>query len=482
VIAAETHAYEELVEDSDMAVFRRGDYWWYEFIFAGRRVRESSKSTSKTVAKAAEQQRKRELEEGFNNFTDNRRERVRTIADLADEYLTAYKLRHPQSAVFAEYAVNHVCRILGGRMFVDCNEGTITLYQNHRLKEGAAPKSVNEEIGFLLRVMGDPGDLLRVRLRKRKMLKLKTGRSIAKAYAVEEKERMLAEAKKARSPHIFPAIMLALNAGIRDAELKNLTWAQMDLAKGYLTVGKSKTEAGEGRTIPLNTALAECMSDYAEWYREKFGKPQPQWYIFPFGKPTPSDPTRPVTTLKTAWNNVRKNAKVEGRWHDNRHTLITDLAESGAGDQTIMDIAGHVSKQMLKHYSHIRMQAKRNALEAIVQKPAAAKASKGKDEAAEGVPTKPPAEVIRGAKAARRSHAQVPVENSNAAMNSKGDYSELPRVTQGFEGVSPQKSPQSAIFEVHRGVKKGRKSKILIGSSGRTRTYNPSVNSRMLCH
>ena len=130
--------------------------------------------------------------------------------------------------------------------------------------------------------------------------------------------------------------------------IRDRTWAQMDLTKGYLTVGKSKTEAGEGRTIPLNTALAECMTEYAEWYRGKFGKPQPQWYLFPFGKPTPSDPTRPVTTLKTAWNNVRKNAKVEGRWHDNRHTLITDLAESGAGDQTIMDIAGHVSKQMLK--------------------------------------------------------------------------------------------------------------------------------------
>jgi hypothetical protein len=63
---------------------------------------------------------------------------------------------------------------------------------------------------------------------------------------------------------------------------------------------------------------------------------------------------------------VRKNANVKGRWHDNRHTLITELAESGAGDQTIMDIAGNVSKQMLKHYSHIRMEAKRSALESIV--------------------------------------------------------------------------------------------------------------------
>jgi integrase len=70
---------------------------------------------------------------------------------------------------------------------------------------------------------------------------------------------------------------------------------------------------------------------------------------------------------------------VTGRWHDHRHTLITDLAESGAGEQTIMDIAGHVSRNMLKHYSHIRMEAKRDALESLVTKFAKSKplASKG---------------------------------------------------------------------------------------------------------
>jgi len=98
-----------------------------------------------------------------------------------------------------------------------------------------------------------------------------------------------------------------------------------------------------------------------------------------------SDPTRPITTFKTAWSNVRKNAKVTGRWHDNRHTLITDLAESGAGDQTIMDIAGHVSKRMLRHYSHIRMEAKRTALESIVKKQSNGSEEKKKDsQAADG--------------------------------------------------------------------------------------------------
>jgi hypothetical protein len=44
---------------------------------------------------------------------------------------------------------------------------------------------------------------------------------------------------------------------------------------------------------------------------------------------------------------------------------VTELAESGAGDETIMEIAGHVSRQMLSRYSHIRTEAKRAALAAV---------------------------------------------------------------------------------------------------------------------
>jgi len=54
-----------------------------------------------------------------------------------------------------------------------------------------------------------------------------------------------------------------------------------------------------------------------------------------------------------------------GRWHDNRHTLVTELAELRAGDEVIMSIAGHVSGAMLSRYSHVRMEAKRRALDEI---------------------------------------------------------------------------------------------------------------------
>ena len=58
------------------------------------------------------------------------------------------------------------------------------------------------------------------------------------------------------------------------------------------------------------------------------------------------------------------------RFHDLRHHAITELAESQASDSTVMAIAGHVSPKMLAHYSHVRLQAKRTALDPLSTKQA----------------------------------------------------------------------------------------------------------------
>src|ERR1700752_3509374 len=99
-----------------MALYRRGDVWWYEFWFAGRHIQESSKSPSKTLARTAQQNRRRELEQGFNNISDTRHERIRVFDEVAGEFFNSYKLRHPASAVYAEYAIDHLKRLLGGEM------------------------------------------------------------------------------------------------------------------------------------------------------------------------------------------------------------------------------------------------------------------------------------------------------------------------------------------------------------------------------
>ena len=64
---------------------------------------------------------------------------------------------------------------------------------------------------------------------------------------------------------------------------------------------------------------------------------------------------------------------------DNRHTIITELAGSGAGDEVIMSIAGHVSRAMPSRYSHVRMEAKRRALDEIAARQRAADGKRKED-------------------------------------------------------------------------------------------------------
>jgi integrase len=210
-----------------MSVYLRGGVYYYHFTFAGHHYQESTKSPSKTLAKKAETTRRRELEGAFNNVTDTRKARVQSIGTLAEAYLVGYKVRH-RAATFATYAVGHVTRLMGDKLVAEISEAEVKSYQTTWLKESASPKSINEEVTFLLRLLGDAGEALRARLRKNKVLKLKVAQNVARAFTPAEKEKMLALAKassvrKSGSPAIYAALTLALNAGMRDAEIRNLT-------------------------------------------------------------------------------------------------------------------------------------------------------------------------------------------------------------------------------------------------------------------
>jgi len=74
------------------------------------------------------------------------------------------------------------------------------------------------------------------------------------------------------------------------------------------------------------------------------------------------DLTKPLGSWKTAWGKSQKQAKGECRMHDLRHSLVSELAESGTPSAIIRSISGHTTAQMLDLYPHISQGAKREAL------------------------------------------------------------------------------------------------------------------------
>ena len=68
-----------------MAVYKRGNVWWFKFRFEGQVIRESVNTTLKTLARDAERARRRELETAVNRI--QKRERMPLFSIAARECL-----------------------------------------------------------------------------------------------------------------------------------------------------------------------------------------------------------------------------------------------------------------------------------------------------------------------------------------------------------------------------------------------------------
>jgi integrase len=252
----------------------------------------------------------------------------------------------------------------------------VLAYRDWRASKGVGPAMVNMEIGVLRRILKRAK---RWHLVSEDIKPLKEPRSIGRAMSSEQKQRLLEMAsQKPEWETAYCAAIIALNTTMRGCEIKGLLWADIDFFGRTIAIRKSKTDAGE-RVIPMT---AEAFDTLKRLHRraETFGPVKPHHYVFAGFKVSGRidrnkmhisafDPTRPIRTWRRAWRTLTSKAGLSGlRFHDLRHHAITELAESGASEQTIMAIAGHVSRRMLERYSHIRVEAKRAALEAISNK------------------------------------------------------------------------------------------------------------------
>lgn len=259
------------------------------------------------------------------------------------------------------HALKHLLPVFGAKLLCDVKADDLASYQAKRKREGAQSRTINMEIGLIQRM-----------LRKYRLWDsiapdvhmLSERKDIGRALTADEEQRLLEATAKTDSA-CHTAIVLALNTAMRKDEIRQLRWAQIDWQQRTVTVGKSKTSAGTGRVIPLN---ASALQGLAEWAR-RFPNAEPKHYVLPSGENQRYDPSKPTKGWRTAWRSALKRAGVKCRFHDTRVTCISRMAEGQASDMTVMAIAGHVSRRMLEHYSHIRMAAKRSALDALAKAP-----------------------------------------------------------------------------------------------------------------
>ena len=265
----------------------------------------------------------------------------------------------------------------GGRLLCDVTLKDIAEYQAKRVHEGQSARTVNYEIGCLrgiLKLYGLWGPLAD------QVRSLRERHDVGRAMTREDEERLMSAAETSRSIAFFPLFVLSIDTGLRSSEVKglrrshlHLEWQHSTISNGELIVAKSKTEAGTGRTVPFTNRLCAVLTTWLA----RFPNASEDDYVFPRHRVGMSgntrepmlyntDLSRPMGEWKYAWSGACKAAGVRYRWHDLRHTFISRLCEDPTvSEETIRSLAGHVSREMLQRYSHIRTQAKREAIASL---------------------------------------------------------------------------------------------------------------------
>ena len=360
-----------------MSLYRRGDVWWYKFWFNGQLIRESSKSDSKTVGKDSERARRRELEQAYNHIP--KRQRMPLFSHAAELWLASKAGLAPGSRERYEQCAEHLKQEFGKRLVCDVDANDVAEYRRKRLAAGVSNRTVNYETGALrgvLRQFGLWGPIAD------RVTALPERHDVGRAIPHEVETRLLAAASQSRSQALLSLVLVSLDTGMRLGETQalrrkdlSLGWKDGVIQHGEIIVPKSKTAAGTGRVIPLSRRVCACLS----LWLERFPEADLDSFLFPYHKVGLAgnsrlpvlydvDLNRPMGSWRKAWRIACKTAGVRYRPHDMRHSFISRLAENpNVSEQTIKALAGHVSRQMLERYSHIRSEAKQAAIQALEQ-------------------------------------------------------------------------------------------------------------------
>jgi integrase len=280
-------------------IYRRGKQgiYWYRFRFAGRFVHESTRSRSKSVARTAERQRRREFEEKFNGI--EKRKLPPTVTQASKAWIEKRVGLAEGTRETYEAALKHLRAKLGTMLVCDIAAQDVARYQDARSAESAAPATINKEIACLGSMLGDCGLWGRIR---RDVKRLSENEDAGRALTLAE-EAILLERTSLAGEHqggwtpLHTVTVLGLNTGMRHKEIRTLRWKHVSLENRILRVSESKTKAGEGRAIPLTQPAWAAL----DFWASRFPKREPAHFVFPACENGQVRCDRPIANWRTAW-------------------------------------------------------------------------------------------------------------------------------------------------------------------------------------
>ena len=229
-----------------------------------------------------------------------------------------------------------------------------------KLQKGAANATINRELSALRRILNIGAKQTPPKVNRVPYIPMLKENNIRKGFFEYDQFVSLRE----HLPDYLRAyVTLGYKVGWRHQEIASLTWADVDLKNGIVTLKVGETKNKEGRTVYLDKELMSMFE--LQWEKRKqAGK------IVPFVFPSKNG-TSKIVNFRMAWNTACRNIgmgygykttetyarKWEGKlpsgpiFHDLRRTAVRNMVRAGIPERVAMMVSGHKTRSVFDRYN-----------------------------------------------------------------------------------------------------------------------------------
>lgn len=334
-----------------MSIFKRGQTYWFNFVFEGQHIQQSTKQGNPRVARQVEAAYRTALAKHEVGITE-RKAAAPTLARFIEDRFTPWvraQFEQASPKAWKNWYRIQLKNILGYAPLASRKLDAITGeqaadYAAYLQARGLKPASVNASLRALrrcLKIAAEWGIITAAP--KVKLLRGEAHRE--RVVTPEEEQRYLAAA----TPLLADIATVLVDSGMRPEECFRLRWESVawnhpQAPYGTLQVTHGKTAAAR-RMIPLSPRVRAIL----ERHWQHGGHPMVGW-VWPAA--TRSGHMEPSTVRKHHDEALEASGVTPFVLYTLRHTFLTRLGESGCDVWTLARIAGHSTIAMSARYVH----------------------------------------------------------------------------------------------------------------------------------
>ena len=329
---------------------RNGLQWYYRFIYPPRRGGKNHKGVLGPVHLLTKTMIQDALLRIIRDAQCEPPPKKEILSTLIDLFMKRHGNHLSSQGQREKQALDHFLKYAGDRHIDEITVGFVEDFMTERLRT-VEPSTVNRDMVALKSAFNKAIRWGLIQLNPAKGIsKLKEAPGRVR-YLVGDEWVRLKNAAEQGPPWLYPACVLAREAGLRQGEIIHLKWSDVDLSRNLIRIHNSKGNRIE--IIPINRAVQEVL-----W---NLPRESQLMLVTELGNPLYR------LLIDRAWRRARKKAKIEDlRFHDLRHDFGSRIVMAGKGIEAAMALLRHRDLRMTMRYSHLSPQYLRDTVEAIV--------------------------------------------------------------------------------------------------------------------